>query len=160
MTKYSSPASPLSARLVEPPRPLLDEWASQIANEKHLAQSSPSQIEYEITEALQEAYLLGQAGRLVDPSPRQKNQEDVDPRVGPPVDCAAPVGSTAELSQGVQSPPVGEKRLPWRLGCMADAMVSAKVGPHARFFSRERVDEIVLLLREAEKFILEGMTHR
>jgi hypothetical protein len=38
-----------------------------------------------------------------------------------------------------------------RLGYMADAMVSAKVGPKARFFSRERVDEIVLLLREAEK---------
>ena len=43
-----------------------------------------------------------------------------------------------------------------RLGLMAEAIVSAKVGPSSRFFSRERVDEIVLLLREAEKFILEG----
>lgn len=34
-------------------------------------------------------------------------------------------------------------------------MVGAKVGPQARFFSRERVDEIVLLLREAEKHILD-----
>lgn len=41
-----------------------------------------------------------------------------------------------------------------RLGYMADAMVSAKVGPSARFFSRERVDEIVLLLREAERELL------
>jgi hypothetical protein len=43
-----------------------------------------------------------------------------------------------------------DPRLSWRLGCMADALVSAKVGPQARFFSRERVDELVLLLREAE----------
>ncbi len=49
-----------------------------------------------------------------------------------------------------------EPNLPWRLGCMADAVLSAKVGPQARFFTRERVDEIVLLLREAEKRILEG----
>lgn len=42
-----------------------------------------------------------------------------------------------------------------RLGFMAEAMVSAKVGPQARFFTRERVDEIVLLLREAEKALLE-----
>jgi hypothetical protein len=46
--------------------------------------------------------------------------------------------------------------LAWRLGCMADAVLSAKVGPQARFFTRERVDEIVLLLREAEKRVLEG----
>lgn len=38
---------------------------------------------------------------------------------------------------------------------MADAMVVAKVGPQARFFTRERVDEIVLLLREAEKWIVD-----
>lgn len=38
---------------------------------------------------------------------------------------------------------------------MADAMVSAVVGPKARFFSRERVDEIVLLLREAEKALID-----
>lgn len=43
-----------------------------------------------------------------------------------------------------------------RLGLMAEAMVSAKVGQQARFFTRERVDEIVLLLREAEKRMLEG----
>lgn len=42
-----------------------------------------------------------------------------------------------------------------RLGFMADAMVSAKVGPKSRFFSRERLDEIVLLLREAEKRIID-----
>lgn len=48
------------------------------------------------------------------------------------------------------------RTLPWRLGCMAEAMVSAKVGPQARFFTRECVDEVVLLLREAERFILEG----
>lgn len=42
-----------------------------------------------------------------------------------------------------------------RLGLMADAMVSAVVGPKARFFSRERVDEIVLLLREAEKALVD-----
>ena len=42
-----------------------------------------------------------------------------------------------------------------RLGFMSDAMVSAKVGPQARFFSRERVDEIVVLMREAEKRILD-----
>lgn len=41
-----------------------------------------------------------------------------------------------------------------RLGYMADAMVSAKVGPQARFFTRELVDEVVLLLREAEKTVL------
>ena len=41
-----------------------------------------------------------------------------------------------------------------RLGFMADAMVSAVVGPKSRFFSRERVDEIVLLLREAEKALV------
>lgn len=40
---------------------------------------------------------------------------------------------------------------------MADAMASATVGPRARFFSRERVDEIVLLLREAEKHSTEGV---
>jgi hypothetical protein len=44
-----------------------------------------------------------------------------------------------------------------RLGYMADAMVSAKVGPQARFFSRERVDEIVLLLREAEHALLDAL---
>ena len=49
-----------------------------------------------------------------------------------------------------------EPTLARRLGWMADAMVSAKVGPQARFFTRERVDEIVLLLREAERRILEG----
>lgn len=48
-----------------------------------------------------------------------------------------------------------EPTLPRRLGCMADAMVSAKVGPQARFFSRACVDEIVALLREAEKALLE-----
>lgn len=42
-----------------------------------------------------------------------------------------------------------------RCGFMADAMVSAKVGPQARFFTRERVDEIVMLLREAEKKVLD-----
>jgi hypothetical protein len=47
-----------------------------------------------------------------------------------------------------------QQSLNQRLGYMADAMVSAKVGPQARFFSRERVDEIVLLLREAEKYIV------
>lgn len=41
-----------------------------------------------------------------------------------------------------------------RCGFMADAMVSAKIGPQSRFFSRERVDEIVLLLREAEKRLM------
>lgn len=46
--------------------------------------------------------------------------------------------------------------LPHRLGWMADAMVSAKLGPTGRFFSRERVDEIVLLLREAEKALVNG----
>lgn len=49
-----------------------------------------------------------------------------------------------------------EPTLARRLGWMADAMVSAKVGPQARFFTRERVDEIVLLLREAEKRIVEA----
>ena len=49
-----------------------------------------------------------------------------------------------------------EPTLAHRLGWMADAMISARVGPQARFFSRTRVDEIVLLLREAEKRILEG----
>jgi len=39
---------------------------------------------------------------------------------------------------------------------MAEAMVGAKVGPQARFYTRERVDEIVLLLREAEKRVLDA----
>ena len=42
-----------------------------------------------------------------------------------------------------------------RCGFMADALVGAKVGPQARFFTRERVDEMVLLLREAEKKIID-----
>ena len=50
--------------------------------------------------------------------------------------------------------PKPEATLQHRLGWMAEAMVSAKVGPQARFFTRARVDEIVLLLREAEKAIL------
>lgn len=45
--------------------------------------------------------------------------------------------------------------LPKRLGCMADALISAKVGPQARFFTRTCVDELVLLLREAEKTIMD-----
>ena len=45
--------------------------------------------------------------------------------------------------------------LHWRLGCMADAIASAKLGPRQRFFSQERVDEIVLLLREAEKALIQ-----
>lgn len=49
---------------------------------------------------------------------------------------------------------VERQELHWRLGCMADALLSAKLGPRQRFFSRERVDEIVLLLREAEKALL------
>ncbi len=56
-----------------------------------------------------------------------------------------------------------EPTLARRLGWMADAMIGAKVGPQARFYSRERVDEIVLLLREAEKRILDAeakMRHR
>jgi hypothetical protein len=47
-----------------------------------------------------------------------------------------------------------EPTLARRLGWMAEAMVGAKVGPQARFYTRERVDEIVLLLREAEKWIV------
>ena len=49
-----------------------------------------------------------------------------------------------------------EPTLARRLGWMADAMVHAAVGSTSRFYSRERVDEIVLLLREAEKRILES----
>lgn len=49
-----------------------------------------------------------------------------------------------------------EPTLVRRLGWMADAVVHAKTGPKGRFFSRERADEIALLLREAERFILEG----
>lgn len=41
-----------------------------------------------------------------------------------------------------------------QLGLMADACVSAKLGPSARFFSRERVDELVQLLRDAEGAII------
>ena len=41
-----------------------------------------------------------------------------------------------------------------RCGFMADAVISAKIGPQSRFFSRERVDEIVVLFREAEKKII------
>lgn len=52
--------------------------------------------------------------------------------------------------------PAKKDDLAWRLGCMADAVLSAKVGPQARFFTRQTVDEIVLLLREAEKRIVEG----
>lgn len=55
---------------------------------------------------------------------------------------------------------MSDPKLPWRLGCMADAMISATVGPRARFFSRERVDEVVLLLREAEKRIIDLETDR
>lgn len=41
-----------------------------------------------------------------------------------------------------------------RLGWMADAVLGAKVGPKARFFTQETVDELVLLLREAEERIV------
>lgn len=58
-----------------------------------------------------------------------------------------------DILTNVYEPP---RTLPRRLGLMAEAIVSAKVGPQARFFTRERVDEIVVLLREAEKIILEG----
>jgi hypothetical protein len=37
---------------------------------------------------------------------------------------------------------------------MAEAILSAGIGAKSRFYSRERVDEIVLLLREAEKCVL------
>jgi hypothetical protein len=47
-----------------------------------------------------------------------------------------------------------QAKLSRRLGYMADAVVSAKVGPRSRFFSQECVDDIVLLLREAEKYIM------
>lgn len=47
-----------------------------------------------------------------------------------------------------------DQALSKRLGFMAEAMVSAKVGPQARFFTRQCVDEVVLLLREAEKVIV------
>lgn len=46
-------------------------------------------------------------------------------------------------------------RLSKRLGLMANALVGAKVGPSARFFTRECVDEMVLLMREAEKRIID-----
>lgn len=49
---------------------------------------------------------------------------------------------------------MSDQSLSKRLGYMADAMVSAKVGPQARFFTRECVDEVVLLLREAEKALI------
>ena len=47
-----------------------------------------------------------------------------------------------------------EPTLARRLGWMADAILSARIGTTSRFYSRERVDEIVLLLREAEKATL------
>jgi hypothetical protein len=49
-----------------------------------------------------------------------------------------------------------EPTLARRLGWMADAVVHAKTGPRGRFFTRERADEIALLLREAERRVLEG----
>lgn len=49
-----------------------------------------------------------------------------------------------------------EPTLARRLGWMADAVVHAKTGPSGRFFTRDRADEIALLLREAEKHVLEG----
>lgn len=63
------------------------------------------------------------------------------------VEVAAPARAAEERT---------EPNLAWRLGCMADAVLSAKVGPQARFFTRQRVDEIVLLLREAERAVLRG----
>lgn len=81
----------------------------------------------------------------------EQDDDQNDQARGPSPSPASPTGSRRS-----PQPDGSQRRLPWRLGCMADAMVSAKVGPQARFFSRERVDEIVLLLREAEKFMLEG----
>jgi NTP pyrophosphatase (non-canonical NTP hydrolase) len=70
-------------------------------------------------------------------------------------------GASASEGSPLMCPEHGEQcgpstfPLSKRLGLMADAMVSAVVGPKARFFSRERVDEIVLLLREAEKALID-----
>lgn len=35
-------------------------------------------------------------------------------------------------------------------------LIKGVIGPSGRFFTRDRADEIALLLREAEKHVLEG----
>lgn len=60
------------------------------------------------------------------------------------------VGAAPERASLYQPP----QTLVDRLRCMADALESAKPGPQARFFTRQRVAQIVLLLREAERDLL------
>ena len=55
---------------------------------------------------------------------------------------------------------MAERTLRQRLGFMADAVVSAKVGPQARFFTRDCADELALLLREAEKALMDLQVER
>lgn len=78
-----------------------------------------------------------------------------------PVSCSTLKGRCGdEVQFGLRGQPDHPERggpsLSKRLGRMADAVVHAKTGPRGRFFTRECADEIALLLREAERFILEG----
>lgn len=80
----------------------------------------------------------------------QRVEQDLDTRGDGERRAAGPTGSTAARNEADRRP------LAKRLGCMADAVVHAKTGPRHRFFTRECADEIALLLREAERWILEG----